>query len=184
MLSGIVQYFIKDTCNGIQIAQDYSLPIPSVSLSVYYFIISINSQVSKNWELIYSGFSSYLPFLPWEGECPHVLNAPLRLRAEPLPWKAIADLDTDRLSPSAPQDTGRVDNSMTCIPRAGPVSSWPITLSPHILCFYDLWGGRKKPLLDLGSNFFHKFSSVKEPWTLGYNGGGKWYCISASKPIF
>lgn len=64
MLSGIVQYFIKDTCNGIQIAQDYSLPIPSVSLSVHYFIISINSQVFKNWELIYSGFSSYLPFLP------------------------------------------------------------------------------------------------------------------------
>lgn len=65
MPSGIVQYFIKDTCNGIQIAQDYSLPIPSVSLSVQYFIISINSQAFKSWELIYSGFSSYLPFLPY-----------------------------------------------------------------------------------------------------------------------
>lgn len=65
MPSGIVQYFIKDTCNGIQIAQDYSLPIPSVSLSVQYFIISINSRAFKSWELIYSGFSSYLPFLPY-----------------------------------------------------------------------------------------------------------------------
>ena len=127
---------------------------------------------------------TYLPCLPWEGECPHMLKAPLRQRAEPLPWKAVADLDTDRLSPSAPQDTGRVDNSMTCIPRAGPVSSWPITLSPHILCFCDLWGGRRKPLFDLGSNLFHKFSSVKEPWTLGYNVGKSDIAFLPPSPFF
>lgn len=72
MLSGIVQYFIKDIHNGIQIAQGCSLPIPLVSLSVQYLIIFINSLVFKNWELIYSGFYSYLPFLPYTQICYHL----------------------------------------------------------------------------------------------------------------
>ena len=109
--------------------------------------------------------------------------APPEPRAEPLPWKASADLDTDRLHPSAPRDAGRADNSTTGVPRAGPVSSWPTTPSPHVHCC-DLWGGRRKPLFDLGSNFFHKFSSIKEPWTLGYNGGKSDTAFLPPSPFF